>query len=71
MLSLQNTGPIKATNPERAAAKRAARRKDFAKLVRTEGGGLLDDVSAAEAEYKAHEGVYTAEFFTDLRSNCT
>jgi len=31
----------------------------------------LDDVSAAEAEYEAHEGVYTAEFYTDLRSNCT
>ena len=27
-------GPIKAVNPERVAAKRAARRKDFAKLAR-------------------------------------
>ena len=27
-------GPVKAVNPERAAAKRAARRKDFAKLAR-------------------------------------
>ena len=38
--------------------KRAARRKDFAKLARTEGGDILDDVSAAEAEYEAHEGFW-------------
>ena len=38
-------GPIKATNPERAAKKRAARRKDFAKLARTEGGLLLERLS--------------------------
>ena len=38
--------------------KRAARRKDFAKLVRTEGGDILDDVSAAEAEYEAHQGFW-------------
>ena len=38
--------------------KRAARRKDFAKLARKEGGDILDDVSAAEAEYEAHEGFW-------------
>ena len=53
-----DTGPVKAVNPERAAAKRAARRKDFAKLTRVEGGGLLDDISAAEAEYEAREGFW-------------
>ena len=53
-----HAGPIKATNPERAAAKRAARRKDFARLTRAEGGGILDDISAAEAEYEAREGFW-------------
>lgn len=58
-----HAGPIKATHPERAAAKRAARRKDFAKLTRAEGGSILDDISASEAEYDAREGFWANSGF--------
>ena len=46
-------GPIKATDPERAAANRATRRKQILRMACTEGSGLQEDVAAAEAEYEA------------------
>ena len=46
-------GPIKATDPERAAANRATRRKQILRMACTEGGGLQEDIAAAEAEYEA------------------
>lgn len=48
-----SAGPVKSTDPDRAAANRAAKRKELARLACEDIGSLMENITDAEAEYEA------------------